>query len=835
MTLEPLPEVLKKTFSTDALVYENDSHFFYGEDFDKDLLKDIQEHNFQVYNGTYRHNYEDGTTLILLNGRGKTCGKKIFKIENFFPYCYIDSSNGDRKTYLNKTVEKVIFHTEPRTVADYRKQRSKTLETVPYEADVPFVQRFMIDTYDFFQPSNYIMPTVAILDVETNFPVSDNIISFALNSYGGELYYNSAIMEGSGYGLILDMYSRIIKYDVLTNWNIEFDLTELKKKIEYFQMFLKPIIEGYELTEDEYIKHLITNNLHIKVKSVIEVIRALREYDVIRIEDNIVKLGTLKLDEDLDFIVTPVELKPVTKKMLGREIPGRWTLDNVGTRLCGISKVDLEGRYPRELDQDELFEYNIRDVIIPEIIDEYLGGIPCHVILSWSIHAMINDSITTAIVNDIALLRNYHHAGLVLGSRSSQFKAEGEEEGDGEPGYDAAEPDARPGVYENVVISDLHAAYPSAVLAINASCETKDPNGRYLAPNGVKFNEGKSVFIDTLTYLLHEREKLKSQLKKTPKNTHEYKTLKFIDFALKTQVAAFSHGIFGWVDSRMKDMEVADAITATVRGILDIIKEYVDTNVGQWVYVHTDSCYFIKKTDIKDEEVLKNLNDTIEVYCKAKGYSIIPHLDYKGFYPKAYIHSAARNVLVDDKGEWEVTGMNFDRSEVPEPLAEIERTLIQGKLDYKTNDELLKILRELIKGLKECDTRDLGILKPLTKPIKKYGRNKDGQTIGIPYHIKALLLAEKDYGFKVKVKEKFLMLPILLDEWEGVRVKRRKRAFIAYSIEEGLPANYIIDWENYLDSNLWGKLFLMFGFTKKKELKQTVMTEEMKSFMYGNV
>jgi DNA polymerase elongation subunit (family B) len=829
--LEPIPDVLKKTFMKDSLVYINDSSFYYGEDFDKSLLKDIQEHNFQVYNGTYRHDYEEGTTLILLNGRGRTCGKKIFKVENFFPYCYIDSDTGDKITYLGKKVEKLLFHTEPRAVADFRKQRERALETVPYEADVPFVQRFLIDTYDFFQPTQYIMPSVAILDVETNFPLNDNVISFALNSYDGDLYYNSAIIEGSGYGLILDMYSRIIKYDVLTNWNIEFDLTELKKKIEYFQLFLKPLQEGYEFTEDEFIKHLISDNLHIKFRSILDIIKVLREYDVIRIEENMVKLGSLQLNEDVDFVVTPVELKPVTKKMYGREIPGRWTLDNVGTRLVGMGKYDIEGRYPRELDQDELFEYNCIDTIIPEVIDEYLGGITCHVILSWSIHSMLNDSIITAVVNDIALLRNYHHEGKVLNSRSSTFDAE---EHDGEANYDAAEPDAKPGVYESEHSDDLHAAYPSAVVAINASCETKDPNGIYIAPNGVRFNEGESVFIDTLKSLLKEREKLKTQLKKTPKGTSEYKTLKYIDFALKTQVAAFSHGIFGWVDSRMKDMEVADAICATVRGILDIIKIELDTLGYPWNYCHTDSVYFVAPKE-KGKEITDHLNDKIGEYCNAHSYHIIPHLDYKAWYPKAYIHSAARNVLVDEKGEWEVTGMNFDRSEVPEPLAEIEKTLIQAKLDYKTNDEIIKLLKELVKGLKECDTRDLGILKPLTKPIKKYGKSKDGQMIGIPYHIKALMLAEKDYGFKVKVKEKFLMLPILIDEWEGVRVKRRKKAFIAYSIEEGLPSNYIIDWENYLDSNLWGKVFLMFGFTKKKELKSIVMTEEMKSFMYGNV
>jgi DNA polymerase elongation subunit (family B) len=283
----------------------------------------------------------------------------------------------------------------------------------------------------------------------------------------------------------------------------------------------------------------------------------------------------------------------------------------------------------------------------------------------------------------------------------------------------------------------------------------------------------------------------------------------------------------------MKDMEVADAICATVRGILDLIKTELDTLGYHWNYCHTDSVYFVAPKD-KGMEITNHLNDVIKAYCEKEKYSIIPHLDYKSWYPKAYIHSAARNVLVDEKGEWEVTGMNFDRSEVPEPLSEIEKILIQAKLDYKTNDELIILLRELVRGLKDCDTKDLGILKPLTKPIKRYGKSKDGQQIGIPYHIKSLILAEKEYGFKVKVKEKFLILPILIDEWEGVRKKRRKKAFMAYSIEEGLPSNYTIDYDTYLDSVLFGKICGIFGMNKK-ELRNVIMTEDIRAYICKSV
>ena len=818
--IEPLPKLLEKLYDDDSLIYLYDSEFYYNKNFDRDLLKDIEEHEFQIYNGTYRYKPEWKSPKILLNGRGKNCCKKIFKVEGFLPYCYIESENGSSKSYLGVPVEKVVFETAPRRVADLRKHRERMGSFIPYEADILFVRRFLLDTYEFFKPKEYIKPRVAIFDVETNFPVNNNLISFTINEYekDGFLYHNNKYIDDNKYKLALDAYTKLKDFDIITNWNVEFDITStLQVALEQINLSLKPLEDGYEISKSSYIDKLTTDYNLFGIPTAVKIMDALEEYDIIQIEDDIVKYGNIELDTDLTFILTCLDLKPITKKMYAQEIRGRWSLDNTGTQLCGIGKVEYEGKYPRDLEEEILIEYNTIDTIIAEVIDNFLGGVECHVILAWSLQSLINDMIITAAVNDIALLRAYHRDGIVLPSRPPYSIRDKEET------YKAAEPDARPGVYSDLIAYDLHAAYPSAVLAVNASSETKDPNGCFEAPNGVKFNNKYSTFINTLQSLLEDRENVKGKLKTLPKNSPEWRTCKFIDFALKTQVAAFSHGIFGWSNSRMKDIEVADAITATVRGILNTVKDKSEEIGTPWVYVHTDSCYITAPKE-RAEEIGEILNKSIEEYCKTNNYSTIPKLDYKGFYPKAYIHSAARNVLVDEDGNWDVTGMNMMRSEVPPPLSEIEKELISLKLTGANNDVLLTRLKDMLDALRHTDTRELGIIKPLSKSISKYGRKgKDGTKVGIPYHISALLKAKDEYGFKVKVGEKFSVIPILVDEWEGVRIVRRKKVFMAYSTDDGLPGMYEIDWDTYLKSNLYGKINKLFGMTTKeleKEIKE---------------
>jgi DNA polymerase elongation subunit (family B) len=826
--LEELPDALKSLYDKDSLIYDEDDHFYYNEDVDKDLIEDILNKDFQIYNGTYRYEKDWNSPKIYLIGRGRNCGKKIFKIENFKPYCYIESEDGEYKTNKGKTVEKIIFETEPRKVADLRRKREKIGSLIPYEADIIFVRRFLIDTYDFFQSKEFVEPKICVFDVETNFPENNDLIAFSVNGYDGRLYYSDKHLSDNKWELALNAYDELLNYDIVTGWNIDFDIKSLSTKIQGIKLAFKPLEEKYELGKEAYIKKIALDYNIFGLPTCANIVNALLDYEYLKEENGIIKYGNKELRTDLNFIFTPVDSMVTTKKMYARQIQGRWSLDNAGEKLGGIGKHNFDIRYPRDMTHEQLLEYNVIDTIIPEILDNYLGGTKCHVILAWMLQSILDDVMVTAVVNDIALLRAYHKDKVVLSSRPPYSVR------DKEDSYNAAEPDARPGVYDDIAAGDLDSAYPRTVMSLNASCETKDPNGKYIAPNGVRFNDKYSTFVAELRRLVKAKKNTKNKLKELEKGSPEWDTQYSIYFAIKTQVAAFSHGIFGWSSSRMKDKEIADAITSMPREIIELSKQKLDEIGHPWVYAHTDSTYF-KANKEEAHQILKEVNKFIEKYCNDRNYNHIPYLDFEGYFPKAYIHSPARNVLVDEKGNWKPTGMNYTRSEVPEPLRYIEKSLIAEKLKGLNNEQLLEKLGELIEDLVKLDPRDIGITKPLNKPIKKYGRKgKDGTIVGIPYHITALQSAKDEYGFDVNVGEKFMVIPILTDETEGVRVIKRKRIYMAYSPEEGLPDMYEIDWENYFKSNLWGKICKLFDTTpsklekKFKEIKEWEFLKEIK-------
>jgi len=828
MKLEPISNILKNEFDDDSLIYIDDNYFCYNKNFSKDLIEDIKNHEMQIFTGYYRWEDDWKSPKIYLIGRGKKSGKFKFKVQNFKPYCYIKNDVGDYKTYLGETVEKYIFESHPSRIKFFREMRRRQHKTIPYEADILFIRRFMCDTYDYFKSNEPIKPKIAIVDVETNYPISDDIIAWAINDMEGPIIYESKFDTSNLHILTLNLFEKLDKYDWMTGWNVSFD----SEKIEDMR---KNIISISDLSIGDSIEDaklsLKMSHLNIQLVNRIEILLELILRKYLIEEDGILKRGIF-LPTSISDNMTVVDMIAMSKKMYAKEIRGNWSLGNVGKRICGIDKIHLGAIKIKDLNEEDLMEYNIRDVIICDVIDNTLGGLEGVSILSWSLQSLPSECIITAILSDIALIRAYHKEGIVLPSRDYTRKFSKDDT------YKAAEPDARNGVYKGIIATDIVHAYPWAVISKNVSPESKDPKGKNLTPNGVRYNDKKSVFIETLKDLMVERGKVKTKMGTLKKNSSKWKHYKSIDFALKTQAAAFSHGIFGWKNSRMVDIEVADSITAIVRDLVNKIKESCDVIGRKWIYLHTDSCYINAKKDESDK-ILTYLNNVIEDY--SKGAIVKPILDMQNFFKIGYIHSAARNVLltedadIDDHDTWNVTGMNFMRSEVSEPLANIEIKQIAMKLNGKKELSRINRLKKDIKNIINIESSELATIKPLKKGVHEYGKlKKDGTWGGVPYHIKALQRAQDEYGLSISIGEKFGMLPIITDETIGKRIIKRKKVFIAFDIDTGLPKDYTIDYEHYLRSNLWGKLYQLFDM-KPKELEEKILDEDVKASFFAGI
>lgn len=771
MNLKPLPSQLSTEYDPDSLIYEDDESFYFNHAVPKTLIEDIKNREIFILTGYYEptippwKKYKEAIkecnkpTLYLL-ARGKRSGKIKFKVENFLPYCYVDNKYGDYKTYLGTPVEKVYFECSPIAVGMFREECEKKKQNQPHEADVLYIDRFLIDCGEYFKPKEVPKLNVGIFDIETNFPVDESIISFSIND-GSNIYHNN-IYKTPHDKLIKDLKKRLESFDVVTGWNVGFDVSHTENEIK-------------KLTGD--------------------------------------KLYRLHHD------VAVIDLLTVTKYMWPKQIKGSWSLDNTGYRIAGEKKVQID-KHPRELTPDELEKYNNRDVVLPKIIDDITGGLECFFTIGWMSHTRLENTDMVTKIDDIELLNVYHKAGVVLNSKPPyKDKPTGKA-----AAYKAADPQARPGVYNDVMAFDLKHAYPWASMAINATAETVDEDGEFLAPNGMRFNNNKSVFVDALENIMNERAKAKKQMKKYKKegNDKSFKKYKHIDFALKTQAAAFSHGEFGYWRSRMQNYGVAEAITQTAKDLIFHTMGVLEWYGYPWVYEHTDSCY-IRCPKNKKNDLVKLINSTVSEYCKNKGYRIPAELEFEEYYPIVYIHSPARNVLVPegveitDRENWKVTGMNFMRSETPEELADIEEELVMMSLQKKSISEKMDHLMSRISDLDKVPQSRLGIIKPLNKDLSKYGgEGEGGRKIPIPYHIKAYLRANKEYGFELNVGEKFMILPIITNKWSGKRVIKRSKIEMAFPVDGELPEHYKIDYENYLKANLVGKIYGLFDMTSKE-------------------
>lgn len=177
-----------KEFSEDAIIYLDDNTFGYINK-EKIPYKDIVNKKIQIFSGYYKLN-EKNLPVIYLFGRS-TDGKKIrLKIENFLPYCYVDSKKETKYKLItnNSYVEKLLFKAPPVTVSKYREKigRDKV-----YEADIPFVRRFMIDCGKFFTAEEPVYPKICYIDVEVNMPYSDDVISIAWSINGDDIKFKN--------------------------------------------------------------------------------------------------------------------------------------------------------------------------------------------------------------------------------------------------------------------------------------------------------------------------------------------------------------------------------------------------------------------------------------------------------------------------------------------------------------------------------------------------------------------------------------------------------------------------------------------------------------------
>ena len=156
----------------------------------------------------------------------------------------------------------------------------------------------------------------------------------------------------------------------------------------------------------------------------------------------------------------------------------------------------------------------------------------------------------------------------------------------------------------------------------------------------------------------------------------------------------------------------------------------------------------------------------------------------------------------------------------------------------KPIDKVREWFRDICRNkIKEVDSVDIGMIKPLGKSIWLYGiweneedkhehtvedyikHIEDGTWKNVDEHIKAYLYAWYDYGFKVDMSDKFCIVLVK-------NIKKLGRSeYIAYDMYEGLPEEYEVDYMNHLIRKFFNTVDFLLGYEEVDELIDYVYPE----------
>ena len=189
-------------------------------------------------------------------------------------------------------------------------------------------------------------------------------------------------------------------------------------------------------------------------------------------------IGKVKYSERLERYkiagVSSLDYLDLYRKYTYTQQPN-YRLDTIGRLEVNMGKVEYDGSLDQLFrdDLDKFIEYNLQDVRIIVELDrklkliELVRGI-CHIG-----HVPYEDYGMASRVLEGTIVTYLHRKGIVVTDKPQDAREKMEERGDDEGFIGAYVKDPIPGLYEWVYSLDLQSLYPSIIMSLNISKETK--------------------------------------------------------------------------------------------------------------------------------------------------------------------------------------------------------------------------------------------------------------------------------------------------------------------------------------------------------------------------
>jgi len=775
--------------------------------------KDVDTDSIALAINQVEYSNTPGCPLIHVFGRD--ADKKAFHLQvtGFQPYFYAPAKMVDGKDHSARvTVEQGTLYAsirgEPlrrlytRRPTDVREVRDDYRH---FEADIPFTTRFLIDSgltggvkapapvasYTELAPADVnVAARVCMVDIECEDhrgfpePERDAVICITCHDSFDDDYSTFVHFSGTGKPLIsgiatqparengcfakerhhihiYDSEKEMLKGfagyihhrdpDILSGWNfLEFDMPYLRKRMESL---------GLQVTGLSRLEGPTERN-------------------------------TLRGRALFDLLSAYKKMHSTQKES--------YRLDSIAEEELGDTKVRYRGTISDLWQKDpvKLLEYNFKDVQLCVGINQKNRIIEFYREIARYVGCPLDRTLNSSNIIDIFVLRKAHERYIL--------PSKGFAQADEFEGATVFEPSR--GVRENVVVLDLKSLYPMAMMTINASPETKDPNGELRAPNGIRFKkEPDGLTRSIISDLLRERDQ-----KKKERDSHQFGSDDYILYDMQQNVLKVImntyYGVSGYSRFRLYDREIGSAITSVGRAIIEHTRRVIEEMGYNVIYGDTDSCMIklppgpLEETIDAARKIERAVNESYaefaqkELDAETHYFSIKFEKVYRRFFQAGKKKRYAGHLIWKEGSlvdQVDVVGFEIRRSDYPAITKIVQKKVMEMILKGEGYESVKAYLGDVIRDYRagRFGLDEIGIPGGIGKHLDDY--------LTDDAHIRGAKYANKHLGMEFSKGSKPKRVYI-----KNVTSKYRKTDVICFEYGDQVPPEFEVDRELMLEKTI---------------------------------
>lgn len=476
-----------------------------------------------------------------------------------------------------------------------------------------------------------------------------------------------------------------------------------------------------------------------------------------------------------------------------------YRLDAIAEAELGQRKVRYTGtiRNLWKNETERFIEYNFKDVELCVLLNKKDSIIEFYRELARYVGCPLDKTTSSSAIIDVYVLRKAY-GRFVLPSK-------GFSQGEQFEGATVFEPSR--GLRNNVIVLDLKSLYPMAMMTINASPDTKDPNGELVAPNGIHFRKAPDGLArGIIMELLKERDAKKALRNTFAFGSRDYKVYNMQQDVIKVIMNTY-YGVSGNERFRLSDREIGSAVTSVGRAILEHSRMIIERLGYKVVYGDTDSCMVQLPDTLSREATIAEarriegiLNASYKEFAKATLNADVHYFSTK--FEKIYTRffqagkkKRYAGLLTWKEGkevhEVDIVGFEMKRSDSPRLSREVQKDVMTMILDGAGFESVRVYLDTVLRKYRsrKYSLDDIGIPGGIGKPLSEYDR-PDAQIRGAEYANKHF-----NIGFGKGSKPKRVYI-------KAVTSKYPRTDVICFEYGDQVPKEFIVDIELMLEKTL---------------------------------